>query len=60
MPDNHDRLNLAITLVEQFEAHIAAAAAYKAKAVEAGFSDSAAEEMALEFHSMLIQAAAKS
>lgn len=31
MPDNHDRLNLAITLVEQFEAHIAAAAAYKAK-----------------------------
>lgn len=59
MPDNHDRLNMALNLAEHFDAHIAATAAYKAKAVEAGFSEYAAEQMALDFHSMLIDAAAK-
>lgn len=52
--DNHQRLELALQLVEQFEAHIAAAAAYKAKCVESGFSEHVAEHMAEEFHSMLM------
>lgn len=54
MTDDSNRLNLALNLAEHFDAHIAATAAYKAKCVEAGFSEHAAERMALEFHAVLM------
>lgn len=59
MVDPEKQLSAALTLVEAFEGHIAATAAYKAKAISAGFSVEAAEEMAVEFHSILLAQAAK-
>lgn len=49
------RLNAALEVVENFEAHIAATAAYKAKCIDAGMTPEGADMMAVSFHEMLMR-----
>lgn len=55
MTDEQSFFELAMNLNDTLDGIIAAVAGYRAKATAAGFSDAAAEQMAVDYHRELVR-----